>query len=119
MVPGLAQQLHCLHGLGGGVTIQLPSSGKRKEQKHTAVPPPPTHQPTYHDPPRHIPRPALQPQPQQGGGNILMFQRRQPRALVLDCAYKPINVITWYKAFHFDYYEKVRLLAAARAYLGR
>ncbi len=31
----------------------------------------------------------------------------QPRALVLDCAYRPINVVTWYKAFHFDYFGKV------------
>ncbi|GIL65417.1 hypothetical protein Vafri_19171, partial [Volvox africanus] len=41
------------------------------------------------------------------GGNIVPFARRQPRALVLDCAYRPINVLTWYKAFHFDYFGKV------------
>ncbi|GLC47218.1 hypothetical protein PLESTB_001458400 [Pleodorina starrii] len=44
------------------------------------------------------------------GGNIVPFVRRQPRALVLDCAYRPINVLTWYKAFHFDYFGKGEVL---------
>ncbi|GLI63673.1 hypothetical protein VaNZ11_006711 [Volvox africanus] len=44
------------------------------------------------------------------GGNIVPFARRQPRALVLDCAYRPINVLTWYKAFHFDYFGKGEVL---------
>ncbi|GIL87774.1 hypothetical protein Vretimale_13063 [Volvox reticuliferus] len=43
-------------------------------------------------------------------GNIVPFARRQPRALVLDCAYRPINVLTWYKAFHFDYFGKGEVL---------
>jgi hypothetical protein len=44
------------------------------------------------------------------GNHIVPFVRRQPRALVLDCAYRPINVLTWYRAFHFDYYGKGEVL---------
>ncbi|PNW83796.1 hypothetical protein CHLRE_04g217903v5 [Chlamydomonas reinhardtii] len=44
------------------------------------------------------------------GNQIVAFARRQPRALVLDCAYRPINVLTWYKAFHFEYYGRGEVL---------
>ncbi|KAG2434012.1 hypothetical protein HYH02_012472 [Chlamydomonas schloesseri] len=46
----------------------------------------------------------------QLGNQIVPFARRQPRALVLDCAYRPINVLTWYKAFHFEYYGRGEVL---------
>ncbi|PNH05704.1 hypothetical protein TSOC_008004 [Tetrabaena socialis] len=44
------------------------------------------------------------------GNHIVPFANRQPRALVLDCAYRPINVLTWFRAFHFEYFGKGEVL---------
>ncbi|KAG2487346.1 hypothetical protein HYH03_014061 [Edaphochlamys debaryana] len=46
----------------------------------------------------------------RAGNHIVPFARRSPRALVLDCAYRPINVLTWYRAFHFEYFGKGEVL---------